>query len=158
VAATSWHWVDPAVGWSRAHHLLRPAGWVALLGNIVVRRPGEPESYAETADLHERFAPGNPAWGHPSLEDEVRATQGGWGEHADPGPLFGPPVVRWYPAVQWFDGAGFTDLLRSLSLYRALDEGVREPLLEAIAERIRTRMGDRVSRRYLSVLRVGRRA
>jgi hypothetical protein len=45
-----------------------------------------------------------------------------------------------------------------LSLYRRLDRDVREPLLDAIAERIRTRMGDRASRRYLSVLRVGRRA
>lgn len=35
---------------------------------------------------------------------------------------------------------------------------IREPLLDAIAERIRTQMGDRASRRYLSVLRVGRRA
>jgi hypothetical protein len=66
--------------------------------------------------------------------------------------------VRLYPTVQWFDGYGFADLLRSTSLYRGLDPVVREPLLEAIADRIRTRMGDRVSRRYLSVLRVGRRA
>jgi hypothetical protein len=72
--------------------------------------------------------------------------------------LFGPTIVRWYPTVQWFDGDGFADLLRSTSLYRALDPDVREPLLDAVAERIRTRMGDRVSRRYLSVLRVGQRA
>src|SRR5439155_445449 len=76
----------------------------------------------------------------------------------DPGGLFGPTIVRWYPTVQWFDGEGFADLLRSTSLYRSLDRDVREPLLDAIAERIRTRMGDRVSRRYLSVLRVGQRA
>ena len=69
-----------------------------------------------------------------------------------------PTIVRWYPAVQWFDGAGFADLLRSQSLYRRLDNDVGEPLLEAIAERIRTRMGDRAARRYLSVLRVGQRA
>jgi hypothetical protein len=31
-------------------------------------------------------------------------------------------------------------------------------MLDAIAERIRTRMGGRASRRHLSVLRVGRRA
>jgi hypothetical protein len=71
--------------------------------------------------------------------------------------LFGPTVVRWYPAVQCFDGEGFADLLRSTSLYRRLDRAVREPLLDAIAERIRTRMGDRASRRYLSVLRGGQR-
>jgi hypothetical protein len=39
-----------------------------------------------------------------------------------------------------------------------MERDVREPVLEAIAERIRTRMGDRASRRYLSVLRLGRRA
>jgi hypothetical protein len=79
VAASSWHWIDPSIGWRRAHDVLRPGGWMALLGNVVVRRPGEPEVYAETADLHELFAPGNPARGHPPLEDEVRATGEGWG-------------------------------------------------------------------------------
>jgi len=156
VAASAWHWVDPSVGWRRAHDVLRPGGWMALLGNVVVRRPGEPEVYAETADLHERFSPGNPGWGDPPLEDEVRMTDEGWGLVTDPGSLFGPTIVRWYPAVQWFDGDGFADLLRSTSLYRRLDSHVREPLLDAIAERIRTQMGDRASRRYLSVLRAGR--
>lgn len=157
VAASSWHWVDPSIGWRRAHELLRPGGWMALLGNVVVRRPGEPEVYAETADLHERHCPGNPDWGHPPLEDDVRTTSEGWALVRGPGGLFGPTMVRWYPAVQWFDGAGFADLLRSVSIYRKLDRDVREPLLDAIAERIRTRMGDRAPRRYLSVLRVGQR-
>jgi SAM-dependent methyltransferase len=158
VAASAWHWVDPSIGWRRAHDLLNPGGWMALLGNVVVRRPGEPEMYAETADLHERFSPGNPDWGHPPFEDDVRTTNEGWGLVEDPGGLFGPTIVRWYPTVQWFNGDGFADLLRSTSIYRKLDDSVREPLLDAIAERIRTRMGDRAPRRYLSVLRVGRRA
>jgi hypothetical protein len=88
----------------------------------------------------------------------VRTTGEGWGQVRDPGDLFGPTIVRWYPTVKWFDGAGFADLLRSTSVYRKLDPDVREPLLDAIAERIRTRMGDRAARRYLSVLRVGQRA
>jgi SAM-dependent methyltransferase len=158
VAASSWHWVDPSIGWRRAHDVLRPGGWMALLGHVVVRRPGEPEVYAETADLHERFAPGNPDWGHPPLEDEVRATEGGWGPPHDPGGVFGPAIVRWYPTLQVVDGEGFADLLRSTSLYRSLDPDTREQLLDAIAERIRAQMGDRALRRYLSVLRVGRRA
>jgi SAM-dependent methyltransferase len=158
VSAAAWHWVDPAVGWSRAYDVLRPGGWMALFGHVVVRRPGEPEVYAATADLHERFCPGNPDWGDPPLEDDVRATGEGWGSVEDPGGLFGPTIVRCYPTVQWFTGDGFADLLRSTSLYRGLDPGVREPLLAAIAERIRTRMGDRAPRRYLTVLRVGQRA
>jgi len=156
-AAAAWHWVDPAIGWRRAHDVIRPGGWMALLGNVVVRRPGELEVYAETADLHELLVPGNPDWGRPPLEDEVRATDEGWGPPNDPGGLFGPTIVRWYPTVQWFDGDGFADLLRSTSIYRRLDPEVREPLLGAIAARIRTRMHNRVSRRYLSVLRIGQR-
>jgi SAM-dependent methyltransferase len=159
VSASAWHWVDPSIGWPRAHDVLRPGGWMALLSHIVVRRPGEPEVYAETADLHERFSPGNPGWGHPPLEEVVGATEVGWGLLGeDSGDLFGPVIARWYPTVQWFDGQGFADLLRSTSLYQDLDRDAREPLLDAIAERIRTRMGDRASRRYLSVLRVGQRA
>lgn len=169
VAASSWHWVDPSVGWPKAHHVLRSGGWMALIGNVVVRCPGEPEVYAETADLHERYCPGNPGWGHPPLEDEVRATNQGWGVvdlgHGDEtkvvvedlGRLFGPTEVRWYPVVQWFDAAGFTDLLRTTSLYRRLESEVREPLLDAVAQRIREHMGDRAPRRSLAVLRTGQR-
>jgi SAM-dependent methyltransferase len=158
LAAAAWHWVDPSIGWHRARDLLRPGGWLALIGNVVVRRPGEPEVYAQTADLHEHFSPGNPDWGHPPFEDEVGATDEGWGPPNDPpGGLFGPTIVRWYPTVQRLDGDGFADLLRSTSVYRSLEYEVREPLLDAIAERIRTRMGDQASRRYLSVLRVGQR-
>jgi SAM-dependent methyltransferase len=158
LAAAAWHWVDPSIGWPRAHEVLIPGGWMALIGHIVVRRLGEPEVYAETADLHERYSPGNPEWGDPPLEDEVRKSNQGWGLVEDPGGLFGATIVRWYPTVQWFDGNGFCDLLRSASLYRRLEREVREPLLDAIAERIRTRMGDRAVRRYLCVLRVGQRA
>jgi hypothetical protein len=43
------------------------------------------------------------------------------------GSLLGPTTVRWYPAVQWLDGDGFADLLRSTSLYRGLYRRVREP-------------------------------
>jgi SAM-dependent methyltransferase len=157
VAAASWDWVDPAVGWVRAHTVLRRDGWMALIGHVVVRRRGESEVYAETADVHERLSPGNPDWGDPPLESEVLATTEGWGPNIDPGPLFGPSVVRSYPMIQEFDGTGFADLLRSLSPYRRLDPAVREPLLDAVAERIRTRMDDYAVRRYLAVMRIGHR-
>lgn len=28
-AATSWHWIEPAIGYSKAAALLRPGGWLA---------------------------------------------------------------------------------------------------------------------------------
>lgn len=50
------------------------------------------------------------------------------------------------------------ELIADLVAIAGLDgRDVREPLLDAIAERIRTRTGDRAARRYLSVLRVAQR-
>jgi ubiquinone/menaquinone biosynthesis C-methylase UbiE len=34
LSATAFHWVDPAVGWSRAANLLRPNGLLALLSHV----------------------------------------------------------------------------------------------------------------------------
>lgn len=79
--------------------------------------------------------------------------RGGRLRHGTGDGWFGSAVVRWHPTVQWLDGAGIADLLRSTSLYRQLDEPVRDPLLDAIAERVRAGFGDRLPRRYLSVLR-----
>ena len=154
VAASSWHWVDPSVGWRRIHAALRPGGWFAILGRVVVRRDGEPEVYAHTADLHERFAPGVPEWGHPPTEDEAMAEPTPWGPpNVDLEGLFDAPVVRWYEVVQELDGEGFADMLRTQSLYRQLPASQRESLLDAIAERVRTDLDDRAVRRYLGVLR-----
>ena len=141
---------------SNQRRLGRVFNEVPELGHVVVRRPGEPEVYAETAGAR-AVLPREPRLGDPPLEDDVRATDDGWGPVEEPSGLFGPAVVRCYPTVQWFTGDGFADLLRSTSLYRRLDRNVREPLLAAIGERIRTRMGDRAQRRYVSVLRVGQR-
>ncbi|MEZ5226335.1 MAG: methyltransferase domain-containing protein [Acidimicrobiales bacterium] len=158
VAASSWHWIDPSVGWRRAHEIVEPGGWMAILGNAVARPSDEPELYAATADLHQQWAPDNPDWGHPPTAAEVRATSRGWGPpNEDTEGFFGPTTVRWCPTVQWFDGSGIADHLRSLSPYRRLDDDVREPLLDAIADRVRTRLGDRIGRHYLSLLRAGQR-
>jgi SAM-dependent methyltransferase len=98
-AASSWHWVDPTVGWPLAHRFLHPGGWFAVLANVVVRREGEPEVYAQTADLHERLAPGDGDWGHPPLESEICANKEGWGADIEipvscSAPPFCAPTLR----------------------------------------------------------------
>ena len=53
-AASSWHWIDPRIGWRRAHDLLRPGGWLALLGHVVSIRPFASRS---STRLQRGFAP-----------------------------------------------------------------------------------------------------
>lgn len=96
VAASSWHWVDQAIGWPRAHDILNPGGWMAILGNVVIARPEEPELYAETADLHQLHVPDNPDWGHPPTEAEARATSTAGVRR--------PRTLRASSAQHWFVG------------------------------------------------------
>ena len=67
------------------------------------------------------------------------------------------PTAGLYPNLQMLDGSGAAELCGSTSIYRSFDPGVRDLLLCASAERVRTALGNRVARRYLSVFRVGRR-
>jgi SAM-dependent methyltransferase len=49
-AAQSWHWVDPATGFSHASSMLRPGGAIALMWNIPLDRYGRhQEAYARHA-------------------------------------------------------------------------------------------------------------
>jgi hypothetical protein len=151
--------------------LLRPGGWLVLIGHFVVAEPGEPEAYAETADLHERHASGHPSWGPPPTPAGLIAAGGRSDEHRRAGARarararpsstdgrFDTPTVRWYPQTQHVDARGFVELLRTTSLYGSLAADVREPLLRAIEERIRTRLDDRAQRSYLVGVRAAPRA
>jgi len=98
---------------------------MALIGNIVVRRPGELEVYAETADLHECYC-------RTTLNGVIHPLKtrcapppraGDWSK--TPALPFGPTIVRWYPVVQWFDGAGGSRVLPALS--RGMGAGRTEP-------------------------------
>ena len=83
VSATAFHWIDPEVGFTRAARLLRPGGWLALLGTR--------ESYDEPVGttlraVWARHAGGEGAWKSgmpPSLVDGLAGSG-----------LFEPAVVR----------------------------------------------------------------
>jgi SAM-dependent methyltransferase len=170
VAASSWHWLDPTTRWTKAHDVLNPSGWLVLLGHIVVADPGEPEVYAETADLHEAHASGHPSWGDPPTAPEVIAAAEAVsssiadverviGRAPDPTEtdLFQSPILRWYRQVQHFDAHGYVEHLRTTSVYGSLAAEVREPLLSAVEQRIRDRMDNNATRRYLISARLAQR-
>ena len=171
IAASSWHWVDPELRWRKAYDVLAPAGSLVLLGHLVVREPGAPEVYAETADLHEAHVSGHPSWGHPPTAAEIiAAAEPNAGSIADvervigrapdttsTDSLFEAPVLRWYRQEQHFDARGYGELMRTTSLYGSIDASVREPLLTAMEQRIRERMGNHAVRHYLISVRLARR-
>jgi SAM-dependent methyltransferase len=61
VAGHSWHWIDPAIGVSRAAALLRPGGTIARFWNFHVLPP---DLLPAVDQAYERHAPGIRAIGH----------------------------------------------------------------------------------------------
>jgi len=122
MAASAWNWVDRSIGWQKAHRLLSSGGWMALLGNVVVRRPTEPEVYAETADLHERFSPGNPTGDiHHSKTTSAPPTRvGDWS--AAPATCSAPRSCAGTPP---FSGSTETALPISFALNRRIAGSIR---------------------------------
>ena len=159
VAASSWHWVDLTVGWSfePTTRCGRADGWRCWATSSFAGRASPrctPRRLTCTSGSRRATRTGVTRHSSTTFEPPTRA-----GDRPTKIAMAcsGPTVVRWYPTVQWLDGEGFADLLRTLSIYRKLAPDIREPLLDAVADRIRSRLGDHAPRRYLTVLRVGQR-
>jgi SAM-dependent methyltransferase len=112
VSATAFHWIDPDVGWAKAAHLLRPGGWLAVLGTREVY--DEPVGPA-VRDLYVRHGDGG-AWvtAAPSPADTLAATG-----------LFEPAVVRTASERDALPAETVFGLEHTRATTLAFDEGVR---------------------------------
>jgi SAM-dependent methyltransferase len=65
LAATAWHWIDPAVKYRRAWELLRPGGHLAFWSAAHVFPPGGDPFFRDIQDVYEEIGEGLPpdaAW------------------------------------------------------------------------------------------------
>ncbi len=153
MAATAFHWIDPAARWHKAAAALTPGGSVAVFGSTHVAG-GEEPFFEEVQACYERFMPGTPAGLHLTPADNVADERAM--EAAATG-LFEPPVCRRYRWEITYDTAGYLDLLRTYSGHRALDPENRRGLLRCVSDLIDGRYGGRVRKSYLTLLMVARR-
>ena len=130
VAAQSWHWVDPEVAFAKAARVLRPGGFLAVLGNAVVDTPSALRSAIHSAyEAHAPEIAGPPVtrWysaGGP-FEELFLAAEG-----------FQSPKIECYPWSETLPTPMYLDLLRTHSDLRMLPEASRSSLLDAVATAI----------------------
>ena len=153
MAATAFHWVDPAVRWHKAAEALTPGGSVAVFGSTHVAGGDEP-FFHEVQACYERFMPGTPPGLRLTPADELAD---GMAVEAAATGLFEPPVCRRYRWEIAYDTAAYLDVLGTYSGHRALDPESRRGLLECVANLIDGRYGGRVCKAYLTLLMVARR-
>lgn len=156
LAATSWHWLDPAVRVGKAADALRPGGTLATVATHHVAG-GTQEFFVEAERCYERWDPDTPPGGArlPAAAD-LPVDADGAGE-LDCSGRFGPAVFRRYERDRAYTTERYLDVLRTYSGHRAMSPADLDGLLGCIGQLIAARYGGRITKRYLTELRVARR-
>ena len=143
LAATAFHWIDPAVRLAKTADALRPGGWLATIATHHVAG-GDEAFFAEAQECYIRWDPATPAQGVtlpaasriPSSSDELDRSR-----------RFGPAEFRRYEWDHSYTTAGYRDLLLTYSGHRDLDPTAQTGLLDCISRLIDTRHGGRITKR-----------
>ena len=151
LAATSWHWIDPAVGFAKVAAALRPGGWFALCRHEHVSDGHGDEFYEAAQAVYRRCAPEIAARYQPLRRPgDVR-----WVDVDQT--LFEPPAFRAVPSVLTYTAAAYTDLIRTFSPHLAAPAAETACVVAGLAELIDTRFGGRIDKHVLAALTVARR-
>jgi SAM-dependent methyltransferase len=128
LAATAFHWLDPATRVGKAAAALRPGGALALVGTHHVAGGDEP-FFAEVQACYERWDPGTtPGLRLPPADAIPRD-----GAEIEGSGLFGPVVFQRYEWELAYTTREYLDVLLTYSGHIALAGRLRRGLLDCIA-------------------------
>lgn len=151
-AATAWHWIDPEVGYRKAHELLRPGGHLAFWSAKHAYPTGFDPFFTEIQEVYEELGEGcDGEWPPPPPEamhderDEILAS--GYFEDA---------VVRRFMWDTLYTAEEYIALIGTFSGHIAMPEAKLRRLYREIRERIAQRPDPRVRRHWCSALHVAR--
>ncbi len=154
VAATAWHWVDPALPFQRAWELLRPGGHLAFWTATHVLPEGGDPFFVQIQDVYDEISAGMPAgtaWlrtgGIPDDRAEIERSG-----------RFQDVVVRHFDWEISYDAEEYLRLLDTFSGHIAMQPWQRERLYAEIKRRLARRSDGRLRRGWGAVLHVARRA
>lgn len=154
LAATSWHWLDPAVAYPKAARLLRPGGTLAIVATEhVLPEPGGDLFFREVEEAYDAVGMGD-GKGGPATPDAVPAPD--VAAMAASG-FFETPEVRRYVSGQRYTAEGYLALLGTYSGHIAATEQQRATLFADIRTRI-ARRGGTVRKHHLRILQTARRS
>jgi len=149
-SAQAFHWVDPEIGYPKAHRLLRPEGWLALLWNLYPG--GHTRLHDEIEEIYRAQAMEIASrWPADSLSSRIDRTIA---EMSRSG-CFAKPDVWQHSWSCTYSSAEYADLLRTFSDHRSLPGRHLEDLISRICEAI-DRHGGRIERKQVSTLLMSR--
>jgi SAM-dependent methyltransferase len=142
VAATAFHWLDPATRIQKCADALRPGGVLAIVETRWGAGRGDDPFFVESQSCYARWDPGHdPSFQPLSLEDPPRQP-----DDLATSELFAPAAHRRYLCDREYGAAQYCDLLGTFSNILAFDEPTRAGFLACIANLIEVRFGGKIVR------------
>lgn len=153
LAATSWHWLDQDVAFSKAAELLRPGGGLAIVAteHVLPEEGGDP-FFREVEDAYDAVGLGD-GRGGPVPPEKLSAPDVA---SLDASGLFGKVDVRRYVWSRSYSADQYLALLSTYSGHIAAAPSQRERLFHDIRQRIEARPGASVRKHYLTTLQYAR--
>jgi SAM-dependent methyltransferase len=152
-AATVWHWLDPAIRYSRAHQLLRPAGHLAFWSAAHAFPPDFDPFFTEIQSVYEAIGESRDGEWPPVPPDQIPDQKD---EIAGSG-LFEDVNTRRYLWETTYSAEEYIALLSTFSGHIAMDDRKREGLNREIRKRLGRRPVPQVRRHWHAILHVARR-
>jgi len=152
-AATSWHWLDPAVRYQRAWELLRPGGHVAFWSATHVFSEGGDGFFADLQQVYDEVGEGPPEGATHPRPGELPDQR----EDIEASGLFEPVLVRHFDWEVTYDADGYIGLLDTVSGHIAMGPWQRRRLYSEIRRRLDERADGLLLRGWGAVLHVAQR-
>ncbi len=152
VAATSWHWIDPLIGFPKVAGLLGPGGHLAVWGATHVFPAGGDTFFREIQDVYDEIGEGRaPAATWPTPDELAPLGL----DEASVG-LFETIAVERFDWEIPYDADSYIDLLNTFSGHLAMQPWQRHRLYSEIRRRLDQRSDGRLRRHWGAVLEVAR--
>lgn len=152
-AATSFHWVDPAVRLSRAHEVLRAAGIIAIVSTNQIRSDADRGFFDRVQPIYRKYFPDEARDDLPG-EDVVPAEFA----EIDGSLLFGSAELLRYRWDQSYATEQWADLVRSFSNTQVMEAVPREGLIADLSSFIDREYGGSITRPLVMTLTFARRS
>jgi SAM-dependent methyltransferase len=149
LAATSWHWVDPIIGYPKVTKALQDQGFLLLLWNNIPQ-PSH-EVYEKLQPVYSALAPALVKYEDRSIQEEnLRA----FGNDVINSGFFKDLISEQVVCEISYSINNYLSLLSTLSPYIALEANQRLALFAALEEVLATNFGTSIQTSYLSILQV----
>ncbi len=148
-AATSFHWIDPKLRFTKPHRILNSNGHLAVIHTEHVWGDHTDSLFEKTKPIYDQYLPPDDPNTHLSSATQIKP-------YEFDGSLFKSVFFSTFPTTVKYSSEDYVQLINTFSPTRAMDPHNRELFLKAIQDLIDKHFGGAVTKHFAMTLNVAK--